>query len=403
MILVIVESPAKCKKIESFLGKQYKCLASYGHIREFANGLKSVDFNNHYRVTYKISPNKQKYVKILRSAIKKATEVMLATDDDREGEAIAWHICKVFNLNINTTKRIIFHEITKKALLKAVTNPTRINMNKVYAQQTRQILDLIVGFTTSPILWKHISWNSKKGLSAGRCQTPALNLVYDNDKLCKEAKGEEVYETKGFFTSKAIEYTLKKSFVIKENVNSFLEKSKEFKHIMSIIEKKRLKKSPPKPFTTSTLQQKASNVYNFSPKNTMKIAQTVYTKIVLCKLTLKQVLKKHKMGHIVLINSLPCEYYQKAHIPNSFNLPYNKISKFSQKDLFSWFKDVIHVNYPLLSRLVKEKKINIYELPIVVYCAHDKCDAGYKAAIELMKKGFVNLSKFPGGMKEYLK
>ena len=134
-----------------------------------------------------------------------------------------------------------------------------------------------------------------------------------------------------------------------------------------------------------------------------KWLETVYTKIVLCKLTLKQVFKKHKMGHVVLINALPCEYYQKAHIPNSFNLPYNKISKHTQKDLFSWFKDVIDINYPLLSRLVKEKKLNVYELPIVVYCAHDKCDADNRAAIQLMKKGFVNLSKFPGGMKEYLK
>ena len=141
----------------------------------------------------------------------------------------------------------------------------------------------------------------------------------------------------------------------------------------------------------------------YSNASNDKWLDTVYTKIVLCKLTLKQVLKKHRMGHIVLINALPCEYYQKAHISNSFNLPYNKISKYSQKELFSWFKEVIDVNYPLLSRFVKEKKLNIYELPIVVYCAHDKCDAGYKAAIQLMKKGFVNLSKFPGGMKEYLK
>ena len=141
----------------------------------------------------------------------------------------------------------------------------------------------------------------------------------------------------------------------------------------------------------------------FSNASNDKWLDTVYTKIVLCKMTMKQLIKKHKMGHIVLINSLPCEYYQKAHIPNSFNLPYNKISKYSQKELFSWFKEVIDINYPLLSRYVKEKKINIYELPIVIYCAHDKCDAGYKAAIQLMKKGFVNISKFPGGMKEYLK
>ena len=276
MILVIVESPAKCKKIESFLGKNYKCLASYGHIREFSNGLKSIDYNNNYKVVYKISYNKQKYVKILRAAIKKATQVMLATDDDREGEAIAWHICKVFNLDVQKTKRIIFHEVTKKALLKAVNNPTIIDMNKVNAQKSRQILDLIVGFTTSPVLWKNISWNSKKGLSAGRCQTPALNLVYDNDQICKNAKGEEVYETKGVFASQDVVFTLDKLYSNKKEVEYFLENSKEFKHMISIVDKKRLKKSPPKPFTTSLLQQKASNLYNFSPKNTMKLAQTLY-------------------------------------------------------------------------------------------------------------------------------
>ena len=161
MILVIVESPAKCKKIEGYLGSPYKCMASFGHIREFKNGLKSVDLNNGYKADYVVSYNKKKYVNSLRVAIKKATEVILATDDDREGEAIAWHLCKVFRLNIKTTKRIIFHEITKKAILKAVKNPTRLDMSKVYSQQCRQILDLIVGFTVSPVLWKYISRKSQ--------------------------------------------------------------------------------------------------------------------------------------------------------------------------------------------------------------------------------------------------
>jgi DNA topoisomerase-1 len=272
MILIIVESPAKCKKIESYLGSAYKCLASYGHIREFSDGLKSIDKN--YKASYKISQNKQKYVKILRSAIKSATDVILATDDDREGEAIAWHICQVFNLPVKTTKRIIFHEVTKTALLKAVLNPTIIDMDKVQAQQARQILDLIVGFTTSPILWKYISRKTEKGLSAGRCQTPALRLVYENEKVCSEAKGENVYETVGKFMN--IDYKLNKFFKNKSDMKSFLEKTKTHQHILSVTDKKRMKKSPPKPFTTSTLQQKASNSYNFSPKNTMKLAQTLY-------------------------------------------------------------------------------------------------------------------------------
>ena len=276
MILIIVESPAKCKKIEGFLGNSYKCIASFGHFREFTNGLKSIDFNNNYKADYKVSHNKKKYVNIMRAAIKKASEVILATDDDREGEAIAWHICKLFNLPISTTKRIIFHEITKKAILQAVNNPTTLNMDEVKAQQARQVLDLIVGFTVSPILWKYISRNTEKGLSAGRCQTPALNLVYENDLECKKAKGETVYETKGTFTHMNILYKLNKSFIEKETVVDFLEKSKDFKYELKVGEKKRVKKSQPKPFITSTLQQKASNTYNFSPKTTMRLAQTLY-------------------------------------------------------------------------------------------------------------------------------
>ena len=200
----------------------------------------------------------------------------MATDDDREGEAIAWHICEVFNLPIKTTKRIIFHEITKKAILNAVNNPTVINMNKVKAQQTRQLLDLIVGFTTSPILWKFISRKTEKGLSAGRCQTPALKLVYENEIECKNAKGENVYETTANFSHMNIPYKLNHFFKKSDNIKTFLQESKCFKHTLTVTNNKKMKKSPPKPFTTSTLQQKASNIYNFSPKNTMKLAQTLY-------------------------------------------------------------------------------------------------------------------------------
>ena len=155
--LVIVESPAKCKKIEGFLGIGYKCIASFGHIRDLANGLKGIDIENNFKPTYRLLPGKGKYITPLRKAIKKADEVILATDDDREGEAIAWHICKAFNLPVDTTKRIIFHEITKTAIIKAVNNPTIINMSIVNAQQARQILDCLVGFTISPILWSNIS------------------------------------------------------------------------------------------------------------------------------------------------------------------------------------------------------------------------------------------------------
>ena len=181
-ILVIVESPAKCKKIEGYLGSGYKCKASFGHIRGLSDGLKCIDIGGDFKPTFTMLPGKGKYIKPLRDAVKRATEVVLATDDDREGEAIAWHICKVFKLPVATTKRIVFNEITKAAVKHAMANPRTINMAKVRAQQARQVLDRLVGFTVSPLLWRHISRTSEQSLSAGRCQTPALRLIYDNQR-----------------------------------------------------------------------------------------------------------------------------------------------------------------------------------------------------------------------------
>ena len=276
MILVIVESPAKCKKIESYLGPGYKCIASFGHIRQIANGLKSIDVKNNYDVVFKTIPSKSKYIKPLRESIKKATEVVLATDDDREGEAIAWHICKTFNLPIKSTKRIIFHEITKPAIKNAISNPIRINMNTVNAQLARQVLDLLVGFTISPILWKHISRNTKESLSAGRCQTPALRLVYEQQKLINESPGRKVYDTTGIFTNKNLKFVLDYNYDDEEKMAEFLEESANFSHKYSVSKPRITTKNPPVPFTTSILQQKASNECHFSPKQTMRIAQTLY-------------------------------------------------------------------------------------------------------------------------------
>jgi len=276
MILVIVESPAKCKKIESYLGPGYKCIASFGHIREIANGLKSIDVKNNYDVIFKTISSKGKYIKSLREAIKKSTEVILATDDDREGEAIAWHICKTFKLSVSSTKRIIFHEITKTAIKAAIANPTRINMDTVNAQLARQVLDLLVGFTISPILWKHISRNTKGSLSAGRCQTPALRLVYEQQKLINESPGRKVYDTTGIFTKKNISFTLNYNHTDEDKMAEFLEESASFEHKYSVSKPRVTTKNPPIPFTTSALQQKASNEFNFSPKQTMRLAQTLY-------------------------------------------------------------------------------------------------------------------------------
>ena len=274
--LVIVESPAKCRKIEKFLGNGYKCAASFGHIRGFDGGLKAIDIDNHFKPAFRTLPKKAKYIKKLRMLIKKSSEVILATDDDREGEAIAWHLCQVFKLPINTTKRIIFHEITKSAIQHAIGNPTHLNMDKVCAQQARQILDLLVGFKISPILWKHISRNSKSGLSAGRCQTPALRLIYDNQKEIDNSPGKKVYETIGYFTKKNLEFKLNFNYSNEDSMGEFLESSIHFDHIYDVNKPKKISKKPPQPFSTSTLQQKASNELRFSPKQTMTLAQKLY-------------------------------------------------------------------------------------------------------------------------------
>ncbi|MAU37468.1 MAG: DNA topoisomerase 1 [Flavobacteriales bacterium] len=271
--LLIVESPAKCKKIEGYLGKNYKCMASYGHITQLS-GLDSIDIENNFKPKFDIMDEKKQQISKLKTAIKNANEVILASDDDREGEAIAWHICKVFKLPVNTTKRIIFNEITKKAIQKAVENPKTINMDTVYAQQSRQILDILIGFKISPILWKKIS--VKSGLSAGRCQTPALRLIYENQKEIDNSPGTKVYSTIGYFTSKNIPFSLNKDHNDEKEVEEFLEKTVNYEHIYDAKNPKESFKKAPTPFTTSTLQQSSSNELKLSPKVTMKACQVLY-------------------------------------------------------------------------------------------------------------------------------
>ena len=278
--VVIVESPAKCKKIEDYLGSGYKCIASYGHIQEL-NGIKNIEIDNNFKPNFNLLENKIQQVNKIKNLIKNCKEVLLASDDDREGEAIGWHICEVFKLPL-TTKRIIFHEVTKTALQRAVQNPTTLNMDVIYAQQARQILDVLVGYKISPILWKNISQKSKTGLSAGRCQTPALRLVYDNQKDIDDSPGKKVYNTTGYFTQMNLGFSLNHNFEI-INFNSttntmeqFMEDSVEHKHIYNCSKPKQTTKNPPIPFTTSSLQQKASSELSISPKDTMSICQKLY-------------------------------------------------------------------------------------------------------------------------------
>lgn len=277
--LLIVESPSKCKKIEDYLGANYQCISSKGHFREI-DGLGAIDLKNRFRPTYTLIPEKADHVAQMRKTIAAYPKhhILIATDDDREGEAIAWHICDEFGLPVDTTKRIVFHEITKQAVLKAVENPTTLNLSLVSAAKARQVLDMIVGFKLSPLLWRNVSKTKSKGgaLSAGRCQTPALRLVHDNDLLCKSATKNTVSKVYGTFFSRNIRFRLSKDFDNTDALLSFLEKSKTFTHTLFIDKTKPASQAAPKPFTTSRLLQQASSQLHLSPKTTMELCQTLY-------------------------------------------------------------------------------------------------------------------------------
>lgn len=274
--LIIVESPSKCAKIEHYLGINYCCIASKGHLRQI-DGLKSIDTKKTFLPTFSILPEKKEHITIMKSVITKFsnTNIYLATDDDREGEAIAWHICELFHLPLSTP-RILFHEITKTAILKAVENPTTINMSLVNAQQARQVLDIIVGYKVSPFLWKYLYNNKDNSLSAGRCQTPALKLIYENDMEKNNQTINKHYKTVGNFTEKQLHFTLKSDFIDEIKLNVFLKKSIHYSHKLSLGSQKVISKSPPKPFHTSRLLQTASNQLHMSPKETMALCQQLY-------------------------------------------------------------------------------------------------------------------------------
>uniref|UniRef100_A0A6C0D3U5 DNA topoisomerase n=1 Tax=viral metagenome TaxID=1070528 RepID=A0A6C0D3U5_9ZZZZ len=278
--LIIVESPSKCKKIEEYLGQEYYCIATKGHIRHIDN-LKSIDTTSTNELPkFSIIDEKKAHIEQMRKIIKQFStqNIFLASDADREGEAIAWHICQVFDIPHETTKRIIFQEVTKPALLKAVREPTLINMNLVLAQISRQVLDIIVGFTISPFLWKYLFYNKENSLSAGRCQTPALSLIYDNH-VAKENKSsgcEAIYKISALFTNKKIKFELDQEFRLPEQVLDFFHKSIDFQHILTIGAKKDSIRTPPQPFHTSRLLQVASNVIHISPSETMSLCQKLY-------------------------------------------------------------------------------------------------------------------------------
>ena len=278
--LVIVESPAKCKKIEEYLGPGYKCIASYGHLRTISS-LKDIDIEKNFNPTYTIIDNaiKKKQIEILRKEIKNADDIILASDSDREGEMIGFSIIELFKLPMKT-KRITFNEITESAIKNAIKNPRTINMDIVHAQQARQILDILVGFKISPMLWKYISTAKGKehSLSAGRCQTPALRLIYDNDNDIKCCEERKVYNVTGYFTNSNVAFELnsKEKYESEDKIVDFLDGSADFSHVYTCCKPVKVFKKAPEPFTTSRIQQVASNELHYAPKETMRICQLLY-------------------------------------------------------------------------------------------------------------------------------
>lgn len=274
--LFIVESPSKCAKIEHFLGGDYSCIASKGHFRTI-DGLKSIDTNNTFQPKFSLIDEKKEHVEQMKKIISgfSSSNIYIATDDDREGEAIAWHICMQFDLPLKTTKRVLFHEVTKDAIQSCIKKPTIVNMNLVHAQHARQVLDILVGYKISPLLWKYLYYNNENSLSAGRCQSPALRLIYENHIEKTENIKEFNKINASFFPNKLL-FNLTQHLESPDMVLQFLELSKGFKHILSVGDYKKSVREPPKPFHTSRLLQVASNVLHMSPKDTMNICQKLY-------------------------------------------------------------------------------------------------------------------------------
>lgn len=276
--LVIVESPAKAKTIEKFLGEDFKVMSSYGHIRDLKKKEISIEMGS-LEPDYEIPDEKKKLVSELKSNAKKAENIWLASDEDREGEAISWHLCEVLGLDEEKTNRIVFHEITKPAILAAIENPRHLNMNLVNAQQARRVLDRLVGFKLSPVLWRKV----KPALSAGRVQSVAVRLIVEREREIQNFKSEPYYRVSAIFgltnadgSQSEVKAELDTRFKTHDEVLAFLEICKESEFVVKDIQKKPQKRNPAPPFTTSTLQQEAARKLGFTVSQTMMVAQHLY-------------------------------------------------------------------------------------------------------------------------------
>ena len=318
--LVIVESPAKAKTIEKYLGENYKVMSSFGHIRDLEKKELGIDTENGFEPSYIVPDDKKKVVKELKDAVKKVKTVWLASDEDREGETIAWHLNEELNLKKKDTKRIVFNEITKNAILNAVANPRDIDINLVNAQQARRVLDRIVGYEISPVLWRKV----KPALSAGRVQSVAVRLIVEKEEEIKNFVSVSYYRVSAlFYTSdnkSLLKAVLNNKFDTQQQAEEFLAKCQKASFRVAAVEKKPEKRMPAPPFTTSTLQQEASRKLGFSVSQTMTVAQQLY-----------------EAGYITYMrtDSVNLSDYALAMarqvIPDMFGKKYLKIRKFTTK------------------------------------------------------------------------
>ncbi|GIS27811.1 MAG: hypothetical protein CM15mP129_00080 [Chloroflexota bacterium] len=273
--LVIVESPAKAKTIEKFLGPGYKVASSFGHISDLPSKNLGIDVEGSFEPKYEVSADKKTVVKTLSDLVKKSKTVWLASDEDREGEAIAWHLFRTLKLNDSTTKRIVFNEITKKAITNAINNPRSIDVNLVDAQQARRVLDRIVGYELSPVLWRKV----KGGLSAGRVQSVAVRLLVEKEREIRNHKSKSTYKIDAIFKNeKGVDFKakLEKESGDLISAQNFLNNCISSTFSVSEVSKKPAKRYAPPPFTTSTMQQESSRKLSFSVSKTMSVAQRLY-------------------------------------------------------------------------------------------------------------------------------
>lgn len=401
--LVIVESPAKAKTIEKFLGKDYKVMSSYGHIRDLKKKDLGIDIAHNFAPLYEVPADKKKVVDELKKAAKQAETVWLASDEDREGEAISWHLFKTLGLKEENTKRIAFHEITKDAILHAIDNPRKIDINLVDAQQARRVLDRIVGFELSPVLWKKV----KPALSAGRVQSVAVRLIVEREREIQNFKTEAAYRVIAIFTKEEngnkyeIKTELNKRLKTKQEALDFLEQLQSATFKIEDVETKPVKKSPAAPFTTSTLQQEASRKLGFPVSMTMSVAQKLYES---GKIT-------YMRTDSVNLSSLAINT-AKAEIEVSYGKEYVKTRQFSTKSKGAQeAHEAIRPTYMsehTVSGTAQEKKL--YELIWKRTIASQMADAELEKTIVTVGISNNNLKftaegevlKFPGFLNVYL-